>query len=569
MKKLLLTFGLVGMFSATQAQIIFAVEAPASIAGGYDFNLSSNGWAFPNMSLASNAVLDTVELALDATAADSLACNAIVSNVTGKIAILHRGACEFGVKALNAQNAGAVAVIIINNIPGAPVAMGAGASGANVTIPAIMISQADGATLIARIEAGDDVVAFIGSKTGYYPNDLGFYSRHTLKAESSAIPSAMAQNGSEFSVQLGAWVFNYGQNDQTGITLSADVTLGANSLHNPTSSAFSLLAGDSVYITLPTFSQTSYTAGLYNLTYSLNYATTDDYDSDNEVSSDFLISTNTYAVAELDPAGLPVSASGIRPSTNNNSFSACVVFRNANADRMAPTGLTFSASTATNSGNTLDGEVISVTAYEWNDVFVDLDDAGLAISNLVTKATGEYSYDADDQSQFKFAPFDNSFVMDNDRRYLFCATTFNVNVFLGFDSNINYDLNEDTYLQPLMAIESDGTYSLGFTNPTYPAIVVHLTPAAAVGVEENNEVSITPFPNPSSTFVNIPMGEFSGEATLSITDITGKIVSTQKINAIDNNVLQVNISDLSNGVYVFNLNSENGKTSVFNVVVSK
>jgi hypothetical protein len=569
MKKLLLTFGLVGMFSATQAQIIFAVEAPASIAGGYDFNLSSNGWAFPDMSLAANAVLDTVMLADDGTAGDSLACNALVNDLTGKIAILYRGTCEFGAKALNAQNAGAVAVIIINNAPGAPVPMGAGVSGANVTIPAIMISQADGAILRARLDAGDDVVAFIGSKTNYYVNDLGFYSRNTLKPKSSAIQSALAQNASEFDVQLGAWVFNYGQNDQTGITLSADVSFGGASLYNPSSSSFDLLSGDSVYVTLPAFSQTSYTAGLYTLTYEINYATSDDYTSDNSVSSDFLISQNIYAVAELDPSGVPVSASGIRPSTNNNSFSACVVFRNANASRLAPVGLTFSASTATNSGNTLDGEVISVTAYEWNDVFTDLNDAGLAFSNLVTVAAGEYSYDADDQGEFKFAPFDGSFVMADNQRYLFCATTFNVNVFMGFDSDINYDLNENTYLQPLMAIESDGTFSLGFTNPTYPAIVVHTVPAAAVGIEENKEVSVTPFPNPSQNFVNIPMNDFNGEATLTITDLAGKAVGSQKINATENNTLTVNISDLSNGVYVFNLKATNGTTSVFNVIVSK
>jgi hypothetical protein len=57
--------------------------------------------------------------ATDATAADSLACNAVTSDVNGKIAVLYRGDCQFGVKAKNAQDAGAIAVIIINNVPGA------------------------------------------------------------------------------------------------------------------------------------------------------------------------------------------------------------------------------------------------------------------------------------------------------------------------------------------------------------------------------------------------------------------------------------------------------------------
>ena len=36
-------------------------------------------------------------------------------NLSGSIALIKRGACQFGLKALNAQNAGAVAVIIYNN----------------------------------------------------------------------------------------------------------------------------------------------------------------------------------------------------------------------------------------------------------------------------------------------------------------------------------------------------------------------------------------------------------------------------------------------------------------------
>lgn len=472
-------------------------------------------------------------------------------------------------KALRAQTAGAVAVIIINNAPGAPIPMGAGVSGANVTIPAIMISDVDGATIVARIKAGDDVVGFIGNKTGFYNNDLGFYSRHTLKSKSSAIPAALAQNNTEYDVQIGAWAFNYGVNNQTGITISADVSLAGTSIYSNTSAAFDLNAGDSVYVTLPTFSNTTYTSGTYTLSYSLSSATTDDYPSDNNVSSSFSITPNTYAIAELGANGLPTSSSGIRPSTNNSSFSACLAFSNANASRLAPTGISFSALTGSSSGATLDGEVISVSVYEWNDVFTDLNDPAFAISNIVLKASGEYSYDSDDQGQFKFAPFQNSFVMTNDQRYLFCATTFNTDVFIGFDSNINYDLNEETYLQPIMAIESDGTYSLGFTSSTYPALVLHTTPAAAVGINESKEVSVTPYPNPSSEFISIPLNGFNGEAQINISDITGKVISTQKVNTTENNTILVNVSDFSNGVYVFNIKGANGTTSVFNVVVSK
>jgi extracellular elastinolytic metalloproteinase len=72
----------------------------------------------------------------------------VTSAVAGKIALIDRGTCEFGLKALNAQKAKAVAVIIANNQGGTEVIpMGAGLVGSKVKISAVMISQNDGAAL--------------------------------------------------------------------------------------------------------------------------------------------------------------------------------------------------------------------------------------------------------------------------------------------------------------------------------------------------------------------------------------------------------------------------------------
>ena len=75
-------------------------------------------------------------------------CAAISTPLAGKIALIDRGACDFSLKALNAQTAGAAAVIIANNQGGTAVfTMGAGADAKKVRIPAVMISQNDGAEL--------------------------------------------------------------------------------------------------------------------------------------------------------------------------------------------------------------------------------------------------------------------------------------------------------------------------------------------------------------------------------------------------------------------------------------
>ena len=74
-----------------------------------------------------------------------IACGSLTNSsaMNGKIALIDRGSCEFGTKCLNAQNAGAIAVLVCNNVADAPISMGAGANGASVNIPCIMLSQAD------------------------------------------------------------------------------------------------------------------------------------------------------------------------------------------------------------------------------------------------------------------------------------------------------------------------------------------------------------------------------------------------------------------------------------------
>ena len=76
---------------------------------------------------------------------------ATTAAVTGKVAIIDRGSCAFVVKAKNAQNAGAIGVIIANNSAGA--APGLGGADPTIVIPTVSVSQADGATLKAGVAA--------------------------------------------------------------------------------------------------------------------------------------------------------------------------------------------------------------------------------------------------------------------------------------------------------------------------------------------------------------------------------------------------------------------------------
>lgn len=66
--------------------------------------------------------------------------------VSGKIAVIDRGFCNFTVKVENAQAAGAIGVIVANNRAGDPIVMG-GDPTTTITTPSVMVSQADGGVL--------------------------------------------------------------------------------------------------------------------------------------------------------------------------------------------------------------------------------------------------------------------------------------------------------------------------------------------------------------------------------------------------------------------------------------
>ena len=87
-----------------------------------------------------------VVLVNDGTGTPSDGCEGAQDAVNSKIALVDRGNCDFVVKVLNAQMAGAIAVIVANNEAGdAFFAMGGILR--RIRIPAVMISQGDGAAL--------------------------------------------------------------------------------------------------------------------------------------------------------------------------------------------------------------------------------------------------------------------------------------------------------------------------------------------------------------------------------------------------------------------------------------
>lgn len=78
------------------------------------------------------------------------ACGALATDsLKGMIALITRGTCSFSTKIRNAQNAGAVAVLVGNSVAGDPIAMGQDGTPSQPTVPAYMITKGDAGALKA------------------------------------------------------------------------------------------------------------------------------------------------------------------------------------------------------------------------------------------------------------------------------------------------------------------------------------------------------------------------------------------------------------------------------------
>jgi len=127
-------------------------DGPA--AGTYTYAPASFGPALPFGGFpAAPAPLATVVAGANPdfpNATPGMGCGEITGFPAGAIALVDRGECTFALKTLNAQNAGAIAVIIVNNVPGAPTTPG-GSALPGTAISTVMISLADGDLIKANL----------------------------------------------------------------------------------------------------------------------------------------------------------------------------------------------------------------------------------------------------------------------------------------------------------------------------------------------------------------------------------------------------------------------------------
>lgn len=545
------------------------------------------GWSTPDLTIASNAIEaelmfvdDQTDTTIDVNGNPTWqdACEPIVNDLTGKIAVVYRSFCWHDIKADYAQQAGAIGVIIINRDPG-PFQMGGSTVGSSVTIPVVTIGSEEGDELRDYIAMGG-VHAFIGTKVGLNNNDLGSDAANIVMAHHSSIPNFLSFNGTENPLDLGLFIFNPGSNAQNGVTASVNIKHNGTTVFTNTSTPLNFNAPngvvvDTVYADLGTYSPTSWSVGGYDLEYRINL-TNDEDTSDNVFNTKFYISPNVFAKSRLDSLYNPLysTAYSLNESTTlYDDWESCLVFKNANASRGLVQGMTLSCKPVNTS---MSFEIIEIRAYEWNDAFTDLSVSSPTFNSLNQVGDGFYFYPDESENGVNiFLPFSTPFQLTDNQKYLFCVYNASDELRLGYDVQLNYESTVNNYLQPIAPVkvlpngQAASWYWAGFGYDATPSISVSMD--YITDIQSSNDLigNDYPYPNPAINLLSIPVrNKIKGDVVIEVYDLTGKLVLSDQ-QVINDKPLKMNVASLSRGVYMFNLSFSNGLKDVFKISVNR
>jgi hypothetical protein len=127
------------------------INTPRAIAGDYLGAAAVFGALLASPGVTGN-VIQALDPSDDVGPATTDGCSALTNAgaVAGKVAIIDRGTCSFVTKVKNAQNAGAIAVIIANNRSDPPDPPSLGGQDPTIVIPVLSLTQAGGNAIKAQ-----------------------------------------------------------------------------------------------------------------------------------------------------------------------------------------------------------------------------------------------------------------------------------------------------------------------------------------------------------------------------------------------------------------------------------
>jgi minor extracellular serine protease Vpr len=186
----------------------FSISPDGRLVGYLQGSAGTGGGAPPGPPLSGSAPMSRTSTS--PTVAND-ACNALTAHsLDGTVALVRRGTCTFSVKVRNAQEAGAIGVVLYNNTTGR---LSPGVSDATFTpaIPVVFVSQADGLEIDSRLAAGPVTMTWtpqVVSIANDLANQISPFSSWGLSPDLALKPDLGAPGGfvrSTYPVALGTY----------------------------------------------------------------------------------------------------------------------------------------------------------------------------------------------------------------------------------------------------------------------------------------------------------------------------------------------------------------------------
>lgn len=568
-------------FSSTAWSQVFIVLSPESIAGGYTIeavNTADWGVQIPGSMMQWQGNLEFVDDQNDPPLA-TLACNdtslTLANDLTGKIAMVDRGECNFTLKAYNAQKAGAIGVVICNNQPPGTTGMSAGIAASLINIPTIMIGLDDCAIIRTVVESGGAAEALIADEFTF-DNDLAI--TQATHAANVQTPVSHIQD-----VVFQADISNNGSLDATSTALDVEITdgLGASVYSESITLDMGLVAGfaDSTLVGVGSFTPPN-CVGDYEMNWTLSGNESDDFASDNTRSNPFTISNSTFSKDNTPISGVANAVGGTYEFGN--------IYELLQNDEAA--SITFALAKNAADG-TLDNE--SITLYLLR-VDCDLTDPNCTANfddgqvtpigvAFYTVPPGTENYELLTADLLDWNTFQPGPLPLTPGFYIAMTSIIGDGagntIFTGRGSNVYYPGQLASVVReggPLGG--GNGTWFLaGFGNDTPATVRLNMTSGTdamdcvttGIGQVERLEANIELFPNPANQQITMDLELPTGITTaeIKISDIMGRAIHVLQVEGQSTNQV-FNVDQLAQGTYFLTVSAE-GKVITKRFVVTR
>ena len=518
------------------------------------------------------------------------ACETITNGslLAGKIVVIRRGDCTFASKVQAAQDEGALAVIIVNNVSGGVVTM-AGTS-TTITIPSIMLSQAEGQPIIDDLINGITVNGTLVDNNGAQFDIDGDFDNMIIAHEyGHGITGRLAGGASNSNCLGNDEQMGEGWSDWFGLMLTMEPGdlatdprgVGTYVVGQPVTgigirpAPYSTDLGINNY----TYGATNNTGGISmphgigfiwgTMLWDLNWAFIDKYGFDPDVYNG-TGGNNMVMQLVIDGLKLQACSPGFVDGRNaiiqadiaiNNGANECLIWEvfaarglGLSADQGSsqsrtdqveafdrPAGVTTSQSVSICQGQSYS---IGTSTYTSSGSFTDILTAANGCDSAITTTLSVTAVDV------SIAPSGNT------------ITSLNFNPGVTFQwLNCNTNTIIPGEIGQVYTVTSSGDYAVIVTENGCSDTSA-CTNFIIIGVNEIDDNKITISPNPTHDNITVHFENITDIKNVVLTDVQGKIIFQSKL---PNNNLQIDLQNNSKGIYMLSVTNKN-TTKVYKVI---